>query len=206
MNNFAVIFIFISSLVFSNASNATLITDSSLLTSDHYVTYVGNGLTIDFAWASSVNVEYWGDPTSDDSNRLYAPDLHDGWGYANQDDLDILFANFTVADFSNGDGTYIQAVSFWNTVFDDIVLRLNIGGTEFVFDGNLLDYTPGTVKSNWISAGVDGSGIGGGGNETFYVRKSSTSANGPTPVPEPSTLMIFALGIIALASKKRLFS
>ena len=120
MKKFAVIFIFIISLVLSNNSNATLITDSSLLTSDHYVTYVGDGLTIDFAWASSVNVEYWGDPDLDTTNRLYAPGTHAGWGYADGDDLDILFANFTLENFSNDDGTYIQAVSFWNTIFDDI--------------------------------------------------------------------------------------
>ena len=206
MNKFAVIFIFIISLVLSNTSNATLITDSSLLTSDHYVTYVGDGLTIDFAWASSVNVEYWGDPDLDTTNRLYAPGTHEGWDYADGDDLDILFSNFTLANFSNDDGTYIQAVSFWNTVFDDIVLRLNIGGTDFVFNGNLLDYAPGKVSSTWASSGIDGTATLGGSNETFYVRKTITPTNDPTPVPEPSTLMIFAFGIIALASKKRLFS
>ena len=205
MNKFAVIFIFITSLVFSSSSNATLITDSALLTSDNYVTYAGNGVTIDFAWASLVNVEYWGDPDLDTTNRLYAPELHQGWGYASADDLDILLTNFTLDDFSNGDGTYIQAVSFWNSIFDDIVLRLNIGGVDMVFDGNLLDYAPGKVSSYWISAGVDGSNVIGGGNETFYVRKTFTQ-NPPQPVPEPSTLMIFALGLIALASKKRLFN
>jgi len=200
MNKFAVILIFIMSFFFSNTSNAALITNSSLLTSEHYVTYVDVGVTIDFAWASSVNVEYWGDPDLDTSNRLYAPDLHQGWGYASASDLDILLNNFDLDDFINTDGTYIQAVSFWNTVFDDIVLRLNIGGVDMVFDGNLSDYTDGKVSSSWVSTGVDGSSIQGGGHETFYVRRTITS------VPEPSTLMIFALGLIALASRKRLLS
>jgi hypothetical protein len=197
MKKFAVIFIFISSLVISTSSNAALITDSSLLTSDNYVTYVGEGITIDFAWASMVNVEYFGDPDSDTTNRLYAPGFHEGWDYASESDIDILFANFTLADFSNGDGTYIQAVAFWNTFFDDIVLRI---GTA-VFDGNLLDYTPGKVSSHWVSAGVDGSSVGGNGNETFYVRKTFT--NKPTPIPEPLSILLFASALILLHTKLR---
>lgn len=204
MGKFVLAFIFIISLVSSNMVNATLITDSSLLTSDHYVTYEGDGVIIDFAWASPVNVEYWGDPDLDTTNRLYAPELHEGWGYASDSDIDILLDNFTIDDFSNDDGSYIQAVSFWNSVFDDIVLRMNIGGVEVVFDGNLLDYTPGKVSSEWASSGVDGSQVLGSGNETFYVR--TTLTNNPAPIPEPSTLMIFALALITLAGKKRLFS
>ncbi len=201
MGKFVLTLIFIISLVSSNMVNATLITDSTLLTSDHYVTYEGNGVVIDFAWASPLNVEYWGDPDLDETNRLYAPELHEGWDYASASDIDILFANFTLDDFSNGDGTYIQAVSFWNSVRDDIVLRLNIGGVDVVFDGNLLDYAPGKVSSEWASSGVDGSQVAGSGNETFYVRKTITN----NPVPEPSTLMIFALSLIALVSRKKSF-
>jgi len=57
-----------------------------------------------------------------------------------------------------------------------------------------------------VSEGVDGSDVLGRGNETFYIRKTVNLTNGTTPVPEPSTLLIFSLGLIALASKKRLFS
>ncbi len=194
MKKFAVIFVFI--IFLTNTSNATLITDSSQLTSDHYVTYVGGGFTIDFAWASSINVEYWGDPALGTTNRLYAPDLHQGWSYASDEDLMILFANFELDDFSNGDGTYIQAVSFWNTVFDDIVIRLNIGGVDMVFDGNLLDYTPGKVSSEWASSGVNGITTLNSGNETFYVRKINT-------IPEPATIFILAMALIALAGHKK---
>jgi len=208
MNKFTVIFIFVISLVFSNTSNATLITDSSLLTSDNYVTFVGDGVTIDFAWASPVNVEYWGNPNLETTNRLYEPDSHQGWGYASSDDLDLLLLNFTLDDFSNIDGTYIQAVSFWNSYYTDIVLRFTIAIdgelVELVDRENLKNYAPGGVSSFWASAGVDGQNATGSENETFYVRKTFT--NNSTPVPEPSTLMIFALGLIALASKKRLFS
>jgi len=200
MKKFAVIIIFF--IFLTSTSNATLITDSSLLTSEHYVTYESDDVIIDFAWASSVNVEYWGDPDLDTTNRLYAPDLHQGWSYATDEDLNILFANFELDDFSNGDGTYIQAVSFWNTVFDDIVLRLNIGGVEMVFDGNLLDYTPGKVSSEWASSGVDGTTTLAGGNETFYVRKTIKSL----PVPEPSSIFIFAIALIALAGRRKLIS
>jgi len=206
MNKFTVIFIFITSLVLSNTSNATLITDSSLLTSEHYVTYVGTDVTIDFAWASIVNTEYWGDPSLVTTNRLYAPDLHQGWDYATENDLDILFANFVLDDFDNKDGTYIQAVSFWNSIFDDIVSRstISIRGEliETIDLENLGHYNRDSVSSFWVSTGENGRYEFLSGKETFYVRKTNTSI----PVPEPSTLMIFALGLIALASKKRLFS
>jgi len=39
--------------------------------------------------------------------------------------------------------------------------------------------------------------------DTFYFRVQGSRT---IPVPEPSTLIIFALGLIALVSKKRLFS
>lgn len=42
------------------------------------------------------------------------------------------------------------------------------------------------------------------GHDTLYFRVNDVQTDNPKPVPEPSTLMIFALGLIALVSKKRL--
>jgi hypothetical protein len=195
MNKFAVIFIFLTSLVLSNASNSALITNSSLLTSEHYVTYVGVDETIDFAWVSSINVEYWGDPSLSTTNRLYEPSLHQGWDFASDKELDILFNNFSLNDFKKGDN-YIQAVSFWNTIHDDVVVKVN----GMVFDSNILNFMRNNASSQWASSGVDGQNATGAEKETFYVRRTINS------VPEPSTLMIFSLGLIALTSKKKLFS
>ena len=65
-----------------------------------------------------------------------------------------------------------------------------------VFDGNLLDYTPGKVSSEWASSGVNGITTLNSGNETFYVRKINT-------IPEPATIFILAIALIALAGHKK---
>lgn len=211
MIKFAVKVLFSTCLIMSSIANASLITDSSLLTSDHYVTYSDENVTIDFAWASPINVEYWGEPGELGTNRLYAPTLHQGWSYASQEDINILLANFTLADFTIGEGddrTFINAVQFWNTIFDDVVLRLDLdnnpdNGYELVDWQNLENLENGLVRSEWTASGVNGQGVGGTYYyETFYVRKIVNNAPS-TPVPEPSTLMIFAIALIALSLKTR---
>ncbi len=198
-------------LIMSSIVNASLITDSSLLTSDHYVTYSDEFVTIDFAWASPINVEYWGDPSLESSNQLFAPSLHQGWDYASQADIDILLTHFTLADFTIGTGddrTFINAVQFWNSVFNDVVLRLDLdnnldNGYEIVDFQNLENFENGLVRGEWTSSSIDGQGVGGTYYyDTFYVRKTRNSTPS-TPIPEPASLLIFALGLIALSLRVR---
>ncbi len=189
-------------LVLSSAVQASLITDSSLLTSDHYVTYESDEVTIDFAWVSPINVEFWGDPDLATTNQLFAPSLHSGWEYANDADLDILLTNFSLADFTNTDGSYKHAVEFWNSVFNDIVIRFTLNSIEYVDKSNLANYSNGLVSSHWVSSGENGQDAAGSQYETFYVRKTFNSS--PTPVNEPTSLLILALALMLLSLRTRI--
>ncbi|GHE99201.1 PEP-CTERM sorting domain-containing protein [Thalassotalea profundi] len=191
MNKFAQTCCLFLMLFVSSSSHATLITDSSLITSDHYVS-VGS---LDFAWASPVNVEYW-----DDYNQLYAPTIHEGWDYATSEELEILFENVTLADFYISDGVYRNAAKFWNSYFEDVVLRFTVGGVEYVDISNLDNFTNKQVKSFWTVGDMD---TFGSDFETFYVRRNNQGGGGSVDVPEPTTVMIFGFGLIALALRKK---
>lgn len=132
----------------------------------------------DWAWVSSVNIEDFG------TNTLYAPELQENWQYADDALLTILRTELTVADFTAADGTtIIQATDFFNSEIDTVDVPadglLTAARSELVTTSN-----PMHVLFQYY--------------ETFYVR--------PAQVPEPSTLMIFALGLVTLVSKKRLFN
>jgi len=173
--------IYIISLLFVvSSAQATLITGS--LTEDNYISYKG----IDFAWVSPVSYQFYY------QNELFAPDalrVADGWRYATDEELTIIMQELTLDDFTAYDQFnvkyYIQAVEYWNTELTNI---------------DIDDFELGKINSNWEISGTLKWDF-----ETFYVRSSNVGNNGSTPVPEPSTLMIFALGLIALACKKRLF-
>ena len=192
----------ICSFAFSAISHSALITSD--LTEDYYFSYQG----FDFAWASSANSErtYL---AGLDSNTLLAADFHDGWEFAAPETLGLLTSNFTGTEllekFTRSDGSYKHAFEFWNTHFDEVVPDV---GTDNIIAKD--------IKSDWSWSIPDGEvfdelsdmekffqhleiqNTDGTAYDTFYVRK--------TPVPEPSTLLIFAIALIALASKKRLFS
>ena len=68
-----------------------------------------NGL--DWAWASPVNEQSWGD------NELKLPEFQDGWRFAT--DLEMAGVP-SLADFTRPDGSYIKAPEYWNTVFTHV--------------------------------------------------------------------------------------
>jgi len=133
-----------------------------------------NGL--DWAWASPVNVQI----NPFDPNVLYAPTFHEGWRFASEIELTILKTQLTIEDFTgidaNGDSFTIQAIEYWNTHY----VRFNVE-----------DFNKDWVNSNWtLNPSIDWN------YETFYVRDAAQ-------VPEPSTIMIFAIALIALSLRKR---
>lgn len=145
-----------------NSSAALINTD---LTEDDFISYQG----IDWAWASPVNIQIWGS----NENELMLPEFHSGWRFATLNELNILKTDLGLAAFMRLDGSYIQAVRYWNTTFTHV-------------DSG--DFFSGYISSQW----------GSGSYETFYVRES-------IPVPEPTTLLIFAMGLIGLGLRKRTF-
>lgn len=191
------------SVVFSTLTQATLITDSSKLTGDYYQTYGG----IDFAWASPVNIETWNEtPTT---NYLYAPDLHEGWDYATDAELNIFKDHFQLSDFKieiePGKFRYKHAVEFWNSYFTDVRVCSDDSSCDENNVNNLID---GKIKSEWttgveieLAPGftqfIDAIDMDTATYETIYVRRNAH------PVPEPTTLLIFSLGLIALSLRAR---
>ena len=151
---------------------------SASLLGINYINYKG----YDWAWVSPYNVE--DASILGFTNTLYAPELQENWQFADDALLTILRTELTVDDFTAADGiTIIQATDFFNS--DANFVNTNEFSTA---TSELLEPS----DPMYIFASVFGA------YETFYVR--------PAQVPEPSTLMIFALGLVTLVSKKRLFN
>jgi hypothetical protein len=87
-------------------AGATIITTP--LPSNVYITQ-GD---LDWTWASPVNVQYFQD------NELKLPSFHsEGWRFAT--DLEMA-SHPLLADFTRPDGSYIQSVAYWNTVYTHV--------------------------------------------------------------------------------------
>jgi|GEM_PF-1389801 len=158
------------------------------LSEDSYISYQG----LDWAWASSVNVQIYFDLITGDHNELKAPEFHDGWRFATAAELNILVNELTVSAFRRADNSYIIATAYWNTMFTGV---------------NASDFEIGHVGSYWeLGSEVDFKNYTGiPANywyETFYVRDSQQTP--AEPVPEPSTILIFSLGLIGLGLRKRI--
>ena len=212
------LFIKISLVVFSlfvGASQATIIPlNVNDLSTNDYIVYNYNGVDYDVAWASKVNSERW--YFDNTFNTLFAPTYHSGWEYAalnaTNNSLEI-FSDLSgveiLALFTDEDDNFIQAFEYWNTEFSSSVETANILIPQIRSEWAIswADYT--TKPEYALFAAISDTyinNITAASYDTFYIRPSLVQDNDPTSVPEPSTLMIFALGIIALASKKRLFS
>lgn len=202
---------FFIALLLSSVAQATPITTQPAVENDtqagSYITYNG----VDIAWASNVNSERWY-LSLDGYNTLLAPTIYTGWDFATTEQWDMITAlsgSELLALFTReSDGSYIQAFEYWNTFYEA--------------DNNASNVLNGKIASNWswsVPTNEDTDNLNDAQKiaqieaidfistsfyDTFYFR--TTQTNNSTPVPEPSTLMIFALGIIALASKKKMFS
>jgi len=195
MNKFAVnALVFLVFLSFASISQATLITNltqaeldsrdysnaedhlTNSLLGINYINYKG----YDWAWVSPVNIESFG------GNTLYAPELQKNWQYADQTLLNILKTELTIADFTADNGNIIHSAKFFNSIFE------HVDEDNFSPDALSSELTdPDEFMADLLL-----------GFETFYVRV----ANDSKPIPEPSTLIIFAFGIFVLVRTKKLFS
>ncbi|MCJ8295370.1 MAG: PEP-CTERM sorting domain-containing protein [Colwellia sp.] len=147
----------------------------------------------DWAWVSPVNAQF--DAClqeidnaedylttvlvdSDCANQLLAPGYREGWRFATSSELDTVFNILTLFSFYDFENSmFIQATEYWNTNY------INIDYSNFqdnLISGEWSDNTP---------------------FETFYIRDHLAQS-----VPEPSTLIIFVLGLFTLLSRKKLFS
>jgi hypothetical protein len=111
------------------------------------------------------------------NNTLMSPEFHgtQGWRFAKSVDELAELASLQLEDFKNDDGSLIHAALYWNTWL------MSVNSDQFV-----------QRRSEWA-----GSNTSLWTYETFYVRDI------PSDVPEPSTIMIFAIALIALSLRKR---
>jgi len=204
MFNFIKKYCFIFVLFFcSFLANAGLIEGVNYIKVNHGTE--ANPNYIDWAWASFVSVEKYydviydldgnikvdgnGEDVIELVNTLKAPDTIFGWDNASEGELNYFIANVSIDRFING-ASFISAISFWNSNKDEVI--------------NSTDFEDGSVTGTWVEDSEYRAEVNLLLNndtsyyDTFYVRRHVQ-----TSVPEPSTLLIFALGLIALASKKR---
>ncbi|MBA6352297.1 PEP-CTERM sorting domain-containing protein [Colwellia sp. BRX9-1] len=163
-------------LLFSSISFAGYIKTD--LANDTYITYKG----YDWTWAAPISTTNFSgiDPTTDEwvDNIFEDPTVHLGWMAIIDNDIKQLFTELTLGDFQRN-GEIIQSVAYWNSHFvhvdtGDFTVKVGIKGADgYVYEEN----------------------------DTFYVR--NIASRPILPVPEPSTIMIFAIALIALSLRKR---
>ncbi|MBL4658809.1 MAG: PEP-CTERM sorting domain-containing protein [Alcanivoracaceae bacterium] len=213
---FIVILTFIS--FSANANLITYNTENEL----KYISYQSEDFgSYDLVWASAYNVQFVGfgcfGVESDEQylNELYSPlpagcnqllsatqvvDYND-WGYYSDLSLQVdmneflesiyrdIYGNVPVSllisnIFKDGNGQF-DSFSIWNTS---------------LINGNTVSgKSREEAVSNWTDPLLDT--VTFSQTSTVYFRKSKIQ-----PVPEPSTLLIFSLGLIALASRKKIFN
>jgi len=211
------LFFIITAITFS--SHAGLINLSETLDdADHSVFVTSGGY--DWAWASPISVQFIdcvvggvsdadiankdnfltsvfpNDTSSQDqcANQLLAANYRDGWSFYNGSQNGLISDLPSIDKFFNAQyGTYITAFEYWNTGISSVA---DVGFNPWSLAQRY-------VNSDWTKPGyirqVNNNSIGNNTYllyNTFYVRKSQ-------PVPEPSTILILAIGLLGLSARLR---
>lgn len=177
MIKFISVFLLFVTVLISNVSHAGIISADIDLSDDAYTTVGG----LDWTWASSINVETRDSNTFEDAS--FRADF--GWRTLTPEELMILKNDLTIdAHFKNIDGSIIQSLKYWNTDLT-VLISDDIENFNDNFIKGVIDNSISNQIFQWHY-------------ETFYVRDT------PSQVPEPATIMIFAIALIALSMRKRL--
>jgi len=180
---------------------------------DSYITYYDGSTDTywDIAWASDVNSELFFEGSI--YNTLFSADTHAGWttmpinGQTGELELFVGWDGSAILSLFENGSSYIHAFQYWNSEF---ISPLD-GATGYadIVDEQIRSEMSITWSDYTNIPGYSAQGINnvtGASFDTFYLRESIIQTNNPTLVPEPSTLMILSLGLIALASRKKLMS
>lgn len=182
-------------------SQASIITTP--LPESSFITYNG----IDWAWASPVSIQFdqcnasinnseayltsvMDDPNISCVNQLLAPSFHDGWDFFDGTREQLLAAMPDLSLFEDNNGGYINAFDYWNTGYS----FSNTGGINPFF------VELGYVVSDWTTDAW----IADINNVFYYNVLYVRTHQDVQSVPEPTTLLIFSLGLIALVTRKKM--
>jgi hypothetical protein len=216
---FAVVF----ALSFAAISQASVLPlNVNDLTTGDYIVYNYNGVDYDIAWASRINSQryyYLGADGELSINELYAPTIYSGWKFAGTEGLpeltDIFSSENEILSLFKVDDSYIHAFEYWNTAFLTVNTSINnVGG--ITGEEDLISKTissawgwnnttkPFAQMSDMEKADeayliMNAEGLYA---DTFYIRLSDITSQ----VPEPSTILIFAIALFALARRRKLFN
>ena len=204
---------FISYLLISFSLLFSLNVQATIISSDDYLHYDSDGdgvADIDIVWASSIAFQFFGCSAPIPSpenylskvygleagedvkcvNQLLAPEYaNDGWMFIEQIDgvdIDLVSTLFKQGLFADNQGGFKNGFEYWNTDAGAIA-SVNPFGMRFISDWTILGQAgsdPFLQDPRFYS-------------NVFYARESQ-------PVPEPSTLMVFALGLLGLTLRKRI--
>jgi hypothetical protein len=219
--------IFLSVIAF-NASAGIIPTSVVDISDNHYVSYNG----YDIMWVSATSYQFlWSgiEPTDIEYsdyqdtvyqntgtqsniiyNQLLSSDFNGGdWRYfeelglsgsANDFLIDIYESNFNT--YTNGvslltdlffeGGQYKHAFQFWNATTESNLLILD--DISFIGDFEFASQWEHESGEDWNAEFKN----------SFYIRQSAPTQ--PIPVPEPSAIMIFAVGLFTLVSRKKLLN
>jgi hypothetical protein len=226
---------FIYTLSFTSAVQAGLIQGTHYITYDYNgvkidVAWASNVSSERYYYG--VNPDLINTLYSPDELHIDNSIVDDGWHFAEENVLSTsLLSTFTTPNgvglfpdllslFTiTGSNDYINAFGFWNSHTSDVsdfnIIKANkirslwhwsvandiAVGLEEKDDLSTMNFTEKVNQHSRITS--SGSLVN---YDTFYFRVHDVQTGNTTSVPEPSTLMIFSLGLIALVSKKRLFS
>jgi len=175
------LFLFVGSL-----ANASLMTDENYIIVDH------GEETLAWAWVSNYSVQYY----FEDGvlkNEFSAADTVAGWREATDTEIGYFKRDIeSVSFWDSNTYKYKSAVSFFNSNPSKgiSVSDFDIGDINFTYEE---ESTMDRFKSYRASGFFD----------TFYVNDVLPSASAPKPIPEPLSIIIFAMALIALQIKMR---
>lgn len=183
-------------LLVSTLANATLLKSPLLapseMTDSHYITVEHAEVTLAWAWASNYNVQRYTE-FGDVVNDFHSADTVAGWRLATDDEIEYFNRDITASSFLDLDsGKYKTAIAFFNSnpAKGFSVSDFNAGDISF-------NYTDGSTMDQYLS--YTASGV----FDTFYVSDTIPTTSGPKPIPEPLTILLFAVAFIIMQSKLR---
>ncbi len=225
MGYFVRIFLCLVGLVISPLSSASLITyntDNNL----NYITYQSDEHgTFDLTWASSYNVQFVGqgclfldlDPNESyldtihpdvnnpfGCNQLLAPTQPNGfddWAFYSDLNTDITLNTLLEVIYKElyGDVAIQNMVS---NIFNYESVQFNsfsIWNTKLLNGGSITDESRMSATSDWTQNGLMSLSAGPDVVSTIYFRQATAQ-----PVPEPSSLMLFALVLFGFVARKKI--